>query len=212
MHTNELVYEFRIWGKGKTPHSQTHLIVFPSAWNTSGLEPNFINFIFVHHWIPLLSSTNHKFVTLKWRILRQPQLKKPKTHFRNGGSFSSFFFFYLKEHFHRTVITTTSTTTWARQVYTFIPLSRSSCFSHWLISRLYDGIDDAGREERKRISKILWSRERERDSNGFPEEHTRKMASEREGKKGREDKAWNTETNSIKIESEFWAWRVKARK
>lgn len=46
-------------------------------------------------------------------------------------------------------------------------------------------------------------RERERDSNGFPEEHTRKMASEREGKKGREDKAWNTETNSIKIESEF---------
>ena len=44
--------------------------------------------------------------------------------------------------------------------------------------------------------------QRERESNGFPEEHTRKKASERERKKGREYKAWNRETN-IKRGSEF---------
>ena len=58
------------------------------------------------------------------------------------------------------------------------------------------------KKEREYLKSYGAERERERDSNGFPEEHTRKMASEREGKKGREYKAWNTETN-IKIESEF---------
>lgn len=57
-------------------------------------------------------------------------------------------------------------------------------------------------EKKEREYLKSYGAERERESNGFPEEHTRKIASERERKKGREYKAWNTETN-IKRRSEF---------